>query len=488
MLSAVGAAPCVLQALSPQAYFVRKNKFTGLPGSSMLDFLTDKQALSAYSNLPPIVCILPADSNKKRRLGDKPFIKTWMADENIRTYDRVDFIPPPRRCPDGVFNSFHGFPAASLPASSPDDGGASSSESQPAATAQPFRDHLRLMLGDEIAAYVEKWLAWIVQRPGTPTGVILVLIGQQGCGKNWVLENVMGRILGAEYYFRTESPKDQLFDRFGEARRHKVLVYIDDCNVGEIKMHSEQLKSLITAENISYQIKNGPTITQANCANYAMGTNKDHPVTVEAGGRREFVVKCKAEGALDFKNTAEHMAYFTQLFALINNPAFIREVYDFLINVDLTGVSLQHDRPATAVLHDLKGLSASPILHFLEATVTRENAATVGVHGRNNTLWSSYKEWAPQHGWKEEQIGNSIKFANCVKGIPGVVYTPSSKTGGNGNKIVFDFDKLQEHLRLAGVVEEEEPTGEVEEGEGRPGGREADDEAHRGEASTGVVQ
>ena len=455
------------KVICPKPFYVRENDDTGLPSHTTLDYLTAAQMLETYgAMLPPIIVCkksrrkedgVDGPGDEKRAKKEVSFVGAWMGDENARTFTRVECLPPPLPCPKDAFNVFKGFPAAALPQLY----GPNLENGDPPykAKAWPFLNHIRLMFPDEeVATFVVKWLAWIIQKPATPTQVLLVIQGPQGCGKNWVLERLMKCIIGNSYACMTESPERTLFNLFGECRRNKILVFIDDTNVGEIKMNTEKLMSLVTADTISYEIKCGPTITTVNCANYCIGTNKRHPIKASNEARREFIAHAAATGPLDINNKEENKNYFTDLYKLLDDPTFVRAVYDFLMSVDLIGVYLQKDKPHTSALHDIKGLSADPAYHFLAEKFTTQDDAKGGAHGHNGpALYGDYKEWFDRAGMKIERRLDAIIFYKMLKEIPGAEFKTNKETKNNGNRFQFSYEKLAGFLRQIGVLEEEEP-------------------------------
>ena len=84
------------------------------------------------------------------------------------------------------------FPAA---ASLPEIYGPNLEDGEPPyeAEARSLRNRIRLMFSDEeVAIFVGRWLAWIIEKPATPTRVLLVIRGpHEGCGINGHLERLM---------------------------------------------------------------------------------------------------------------------------------------------------------------------------------------------------------------------------------------------------------------------------------------------------------
>ena len=218
------------------------------------------------------------------------------------------------------------FSAALLPGPAPTTAGA-----------ERFRKHLRLMFNNaEEATYIENWLAWIIQRPRVPTRVMLVIVGPCRSGKTWLLGHLMGNIMGPTYHSRTAAPEKDLF---GKDRRggDASLVFMD----GSVNLNRRdnlmKLKIFISGEPLFNRTMYGPVIIKANCSNYCMATNDEGTIPIEVAGR-VFVAKATTipEGGPPDRNNEE-------LYALVDDPSFVRSVFDFLMSVDLTTVNLLRD-------------------------------------------------------------------------------------------------------------------------------------------------
>jgi hypothetical protein len=104
-----------------------------------------------------------------------PFIRQWMNDPDINTYEYVDEIPPPLVCPNDTFNLWTGFDIASNEDADPSAG-----------NINMFVNHINILTENipEHSIYFQKFLAQIIQQPGKPTGISPVFISKQGSGKN----------------------------------------------------------------------------------------------------------------------------------------------------------------------------------------------------------------------------------------------------------------------------------------------------------------
>ena len=138
-----------------------------------------------------------------------PFIDRWMRDERMDPryihdkrekyyWDRFDMFPHARDCPDDVFNLWPGLAAEKV--SSDYDVGVQQG-------LVLLLDHFRVLCDGGAAQYnfLLDILAHTVQYPNTKLGIMLCLVGTQGCGKGHVWE-VIERLIGRRACFTTSKP------------------------------------------------------------------------------------------------------------------------------------------------------------------------------------------------------------------------------------------------------------------------------------------
>jgi Family of unknown function (DUF5906) len=173
-----------------------------------------------------------------------PFISGWTTSPTIRTYETCELLPHPLKVPGNTYNLWKGWDIPSPNTGDP----------------EPFFTHIRNILSTtEQSDWLINWIACIFQSPGLRTDICPILIGGAGCGKGFIFEKMVGKLMG-KYFMHTESPENDIFARFSEGRNCKILVNVDDFNVGEMKMKNDPFKSLITGERMSYEAKGKPKI------------------------------------------------------------------------------------------------------------------------------------------------------------------------------------------------------------------------------------
>lgn len=334
--------------------------------------------------------------NENKLMKDEPFVKRWLKDPNMRTYERLDFLPPPTSCPEDVFNTWQGFAAQNI--------------TETTGTAAVFIDHVEALFGDQ-AGYVFKWLANIVQYPGRKTEVALVIIGRQGAGKSSVFEHVMKKVIGGEYFGHTCSPDKDLFSQFAPLTNSKIMVVVDDFNVGTIKVNSDQFKTFITGETVQYEAKGIMRCTLNNCCNFVIIHNKPDPVKLDSDDRRYAVLECSNKF---YKN----VEYFNQFRKYANEPCNIRAVYDYLMGIDISQTNFQAERPMTDIYKRVKSLSADKELLFIYHKV--QKAATETIRIKSSDMFDEYQDWVVSCRFSDYKPKNKYTLRPALDKIQGV--------------------------------------------------------------------
>lgn len=283
-----------------------------------------KEVKDAFCNMTAFAC------------GDVvPFIKQWIEDPNIRTYETIDFLPPPLVCPQTTFNMWRGFAIDHLNVES-------------SGNIQPVIDHINILVNhnDVGCRYVLNYLAQIVQCPGVLNGIALVFKSAQGSGKNVFLDFIQ-KILGKDLYYETANPTQDLWGRFSLGRKNRLLINIDETSGKDTYPHSEQLKNMITSPNYNYEQKGMNPITLINLNRIIFTTNNQTPVKIEEGDRRYCVFQCSDE-------KKGNKAYFDGLVAYFNDPMNQKAFYEYLKGLDISNVDWINDRPITELYQDIQ--------------------------------------------------------------------------------------------------------------------------------------
>lgn len=160
----------------------------------------------------------------------------------------------------------------------------------------PIMDLLRHLCADSaptpegvaaVMAWVLRWLALPLQRPGTKMRSALVFHGPQGAGKNLLFE-IVAKIYGK---YALVVGQDQLEDKFNDWASQKLFLIGDEVVArAELYHQKNKLKAFITGETIQINAKMLPLRTEANHVNVVFLSNDQQPLALEEGDRRYFVV------------------------------------------------------------------------------------------------------------------------------------------------------------------------------------------------------
>jgi hypothetical protein len=348
-------------------------------------------------------------------VGTEQFVKLWLKDPTIRTYERFDFLPPPLKCPDGVLNTWSGFAA---------EGINESYQGRP----NMFVEHVRKLFGKN-SQYVLKWLANIIQKPGHHTTVALVVVGGQGTGKTTTFELFMKKILGSKYFGQTNNPENDLFSRFGFLKDSKILVVVDDFNVGTIKMNADPFKSYITGETIPFESKGKMSIELLNCANFVLTTNKHDPVKLDADDRRYAVLE--VSDRLKGNHT-----YFSKLYRYLDNPENIRTIYDLLMDIDISKTNFQAERPMTELYQEIKSMSIDKELLFLHHKMGCAQNKQIF---KGSDYYQDFRGWLSDNGFTDYKAKDAIRFGLYMKKVNGVTI---ERQTGNASYFIIDPKRI----------------------------------------------
>lgn len=273
----------------------------------------------------------------------KPFIPIWLKDEDIRTYENIDFAPPPLNVPATTYNLWKGFPIDQADVDS-------------SANVAPFLQHLSILTShnEKETLYLMWVLAQMVQQPGKLIGIMVVLVSKEGAGKGSLLQ-LLKRIVGDRHFFETSDPENRLFGRFCEGRKNRLVVNIDEAKRGDMLKYWDVLKNFITSADFQYEPKGQAQMTLRNTNRFFITTNHDLP---GPGGRRVFAVNCDPS----FVGKREHWdAYY----AYISDDKNIKAIMEYLRAMDISKVNWIEDKPRTALYKLMVGCHANKVDLFL---------------------------------------------------------------------------------------------------------------------------
>jgi Family of unknown function (DUF5906)/Primase C terminal 2 (PriCT-2) len=263
------------------------------------------------------------------------------------------------------------------------------------------------------ADFILDFCAHMIQRSWEKPGVALVLRGRKGTGKT-LLTRILARIVGTRNTLITASGK-KLFQQFNWHVADKLLIGAEEAFFAGNNEQNDQLKHLITGDEIEVEQKFGQRISMKSMHRMIMTSNHDQVVAASDDERRFFVcdVSDKRRGDDD---------YFSALVRVIKGEdqvtlaAFMYE----LRTRDINGWKAEKAaRNASSIdLARQKLLSLEPPLQWLleQAEVAGAAGCTGTCVGsepkesKRDSMLSDYREW-----FKRAQVRGATDYTNAEK-------------------------------------------------------------------------
>lgn len=363
------------------------------------------------------------------------FIHKWMDDCNIKTYEKLDFLPPPLKCPCYIYNLFDGFNAERLPPLNEVD--------NIQLLTKDILEHIYYICGKENHTYTYfiKWLAHIIQQPGELSRTAPIIKSVQGCGKNILLDFIGQKILGDKYFYSSSRTED-FFGRFNTVLKNKLLLNLNETSGKDTFDVNEKIKSQITDITIPIEEKGVNTITLRNCGRYVFTTNNENSIRIQPKERRLFCMESSSEHKSDYN-------YFVNLKKKMNDTKVIRGFYEYLKTIDIKYFDFENERPKTDLYMSMSSINIPMIGRFLSDYIDdMENEEEIIF---SKDLYDNYNEWKVGIGYKEEGM-NVIKFGTKLVSIYKI--NKPQERSSKGARYIINKKRCKETLKILGYIEE----------------------------------
>lgn len=385
---------------------------------------TRAEAQEAFENLHYYSDDLPKVKNGK----DNFFLK-WIKDPTIRSYDKMDFIPPPAKVSAKTFNLWKGFRAEKIDLQI--------TKEERKELLEPIYKHLSIICNNhsQSAKYVKKWIAQFLQQCSYKIGIALCFQSQEGSGKGTLFCDFLGKlIIGQEYYWESSDCVSDLFSKHSNAFYRRLLVNIDEPTAFDLRQNADRFKSLITSSTQRLEGKGRDIKQVTTCERYVITTNNEDVLKLSSNDRRFVVIECSDE----LLNNAE---YFTKLHDYIQRPDVQRAFYDDMMEEDINNFDWKRERPMTdAYIRNLDSC-VQPHVRFMAGEVRWCNNCHVNEYQIKATaLFERFNKILAQ--CRSKYVCEYGTFAKLVKKMAGVNVVPHK------NSLYFniDIEQLKEHL------------------------------------------
>jgi hypothetical protein len=155
--------------------------------------------------------------------------------------------------------------------------------------------------------------------------------------------------------------------RFNGHAASRLLINLDESgSFGGAYKQADKLKTMITENTITVELKHLNQTTQQEFSNIVFTTNKKNCVKVETGDRRFALFQCSERYIGNFK----HFAYVQGLFE--HDDDFVRHFYAYLMQRDLSEFNTYNPRqiPSTATRRVMMSTQISAEIRFIQKLAT----------------------------------------------------------------------------------------------------------------------
>jgi hypothetical protein len=202
-----------------------------------------------------------------------------------------------------------------------------------------------------------RWLAHVVQYPGTsPESMIVLRSDLEGVGKS-TLGHIMQRILGPHSLevVRMEA----VFGQFNDQLESTSFVLIEEGHYAGNHKDGNHMKAVVTSATLTINPKNRRAYVVHNTLHLMLCTNEGWAVPAGSDARRFLV--------LDVRRKMDR-GYFDDLYKEIENGG-VAAFHYWLQQIDLQRFN-PRNVPATAALIEQQRRSADPFIRWIEDVVT----------------------------------------------------------------------------------------------------------------------
>ena len=357
--------------------------------------------------------------------GDKqiPFVLSWFKDPNIRTYDKIDFLPQ-QIVSNNIYNSFNGYKANKIPLIKNDIDNSL------------IMKHIREIICNNninVFTYFINYLANLVQHPYKKSNTSIILKSVQGAGKDTIFKWFGNNILGKEYYLN-EDTLELIFGKFNSCIENKILIVLNEASGKDTFIINEKIKNAITRDINIIEHKGMKPYENTNNIGYIFLTNNDNPVKIPFDDRRF----C----GFELNNImANNFEYFNLLNDEINKGDYDRAFYDYFMNINIENYNFIHNRPLTTFYENMREINIPVIAKFLEHIID------INYENNNNNicylspkLFFLFNEFLKDNNFKVDYT--TTKFGIDIKNYDGII----KKKTNNGYNYHFDISILKNFL------------------------------------------
>ena len=333
--------------------------------------------------------------------GKKSFIMRWLKDPNKRQYlklvNRIN-----GEVGKDEYNIFKGL-----------EGEKAKGEDKEGLERFKYLCYLMGSANQKYADYIINWFALLIQKPWEIPRTCIVFIGEQGVGKETIVDFVGNKLVGPTMFANISNP-NEIFGPHASAMNGSLLQKIEEADGTINAQNAGRLKGLITRKTDKINPKGVGQYDLDVYPHVIMTTNNGNPVKIEQSDRRYVPFYMNAERLGDIQ-------FWNKTYELFDKEGTVASVMKFLKEKNLKDFTASNI-PANDFKEGLKEAGECPVHKFLvwwKKVKEYEELQT-------KDLYQKYSEWALDE--KLETLERRMSFQTFSKKLPmycqqGMMYT-----------------------------------------------------------------
>jgi hypothetical protein len=183
----------------------------------------------------------------------------------------------------------------------------------------------------------------LFQEPGRKPDMALVLLGEEGCGKNR-LTVLLTLMLGERMAFQTSQLKSDVIGRFANVSSNRLLLVLDELDPKEVAEHYRALMDLVTNPTRPAERKNVQNVfAVVNMLRVIFSSDDEEALmSVPEKDRKWLWVLASMH------RIGQILEYFVPLMVAIRTPGVRRAYYDHLMAIDYSNFNFNFNLTSTS--------------------------------------------------------------------------------------------------------------------------------------------
>jgi hypothetical protein len=363
---------------------------------------SEKQFRETYKHLKTNVEV---ESKGEVRIERVSFVDVWLNDENIKLYSTVDYKPYPRHCPSDCFNLWRGFDIEKVEL--PDDFDVTNNE-----YIIRYNEFLFNLFNKEnnIVTFFNGMIAHKIQFPGKKYNILTILFGEEGVGKNRLLDTIR-YMFGPKLYIELNDIS-QLFEKHSTIEEGRLLLTVNEVDTQGTTKNIEALKQKVTSEKLVLNPKGVGVYEVDNNCDVCLTTNNWNALPIKSDrDRRPFPVSCSSY----YKGNSDFFTKYTK--EIIENPTALRCLFEYFKTFDLSVIpncDFQNHpfRTQSSYFKELVEYNREKEVLFFEEFVASHQNITKRIS--YSDVWNAFSKWCGKNNFKIDNM-TSRKFIHLIE-------------------------------------------------------------------------